>query len=474
MNLRFRAVIAILLMIGFYAFALGIAAIFIGIAWVDIAKGHGVHFRLVAWCGVVAFLILKSLIPRRDRFEAPGPQLFESTQPELFGVIRDVANATKQAMPDELYVIPDVNAWVAHRGGSMGVGTRRVMGIGLPLLQAVTRSQFRAIIAHEFGHYHGGDTALPPWVYRTREAIGRTIDSLAEHANLIHKPFLWYGKFYMRVTQAISRAQEIAADRLAATVAGARNLAEALAATHRSARAFGAYWRNEVTPVLSGGYKPPIASGFREFLETEEIAKALREDVDREMKEGEADVYDSHPPLRERVCVLRAMPPGKTTPDEPLAITLLRDVDEIERGMLAAIDPVLAPTLKDLPWQDAVTKVFAPNWRERIAEEEKVLRDIVWPDLGTLAAAMPVFAGKLLLVGVPVNERTQVATALVGCALATRLFDAGWACDTAPGRPIVFANGEQRIDPFEVMPRLMRGELSADAWREQCRVAGLV
>lgn len=472
MNLKFRALLAIVLMIGFYVLAIGIAAMFIGIAWLDIRGGHTIHARLVVWCAVIAGVILWSILPRRDRFAAPGPQLFEESQPELFDVIRGVASATQQRMPDEVYVIGDVNAWVAHRGGSMGVGTRRVMGIGLPLLQSVTLSQFRAIIGHEFGHYHGGDTALAPWVYRTREAIGRTIENLARHANLMHKPFLWYGNVYMRVTQAISRAQEIAADTLAAKVAGARNLAEALTATHRAALAYGAYWSNAVVPLLNGGYKPPIASGFREFLDTDEIAKALADNVARAMREGEAGEFDSHPPLRERVRALRAMAPGRTTPDEPLAITLVRDVDAIERGMLQTIDPVLAARLKDLPWQEAVPKVYAPIWRKRVEEHGLVFRDVASPDLGRIAGSMSLFAARLKL-KVSDSERTEAATTLVGCALATRLFDAGWEWTTAPGRSVVFARGEHVIRPFEVMPRLMRGDLAADAWAEQCRAAGI-
>jgi heat shock protein HtpX len=45
-------------------------------------------------------------------------------------------------MPAEFYVVDDVNAWVAERGGVLGIGGRRVMGIGLPLLQALSVSEF--------------------------------------------------------------------------------------------------------------------------------------------------------------------------------------------------------------------------------------------------------------------------------------------------------------------------------------------
>ena len=56
----------------------------------------------------------------------------------LFAEIRALSRATQQAMPAEVYLVPEMNAWVAQRGGVMGFGSRRVMGVGLTLLQSLT------------------------------------------------------------------------------------------------------------------------------------------------------------------------------------------------------------------------------------------------------------------------------------------------------------------------------------------------
>ena len=50
--------------------------------------------------------------------EAPGPPLNESENPELFSVLADVAKDTGQQLPREVYLVADVNAWVATRAGS--------------------------------------------------------------------------------------------------------------------------------------------------------------------------------------------------------------------------------------------------------------------------------------------------------------------------------------------------------------------
>lgn len=191
-----RSIVAILLLIGFYALALGIAG---GLLWTVYAQFAAGHFipKLALIAVIIAGVIVWSILPRPDKFEPPGPELSEEEHPRLFELIRDVAKRTDQEMPSEVYLVGDVNAFVMQRGGVMGFFSRRVMGLGLPLLSLLTVSELRGVLAHEFGHYHGGDTKLGPWIYKTRGAIGRTIVSLAESGStVVRKPFEWYGNFF--------------------------------------------------------------------------------------------------------------------------------------------------------------------------------------------------------------------------------------------------------------------------------------
>src|SRR6266853_1614359 len=112
--------------------------------------------------------MLWSLVPRRDNFEAPGLPLERPSHPRLFAELDSIASALGEPLPREVYLIGEPNAWVADRGGVMGFGSRRVMGVGLPLLGALNISQFRAILAHEFAHYYGGDTRLGPLPPKTQ------------------------------------------------------------------------------------------------------------------------------------------------------------------------------------------------------------------------------------------------------------------------------------------------------------------
>ena len=200
----------------------------------------GLPIKLALVCVGCAGAIVWAILPRFDKFVPPGPPLTSGDAPQLFEVLTDVSTATEQAMPADVYLVNDVNAFVAERGGIMGLGSHRVMGIGLPLMQAVTVQELRAIVAHEFGHYHSGDVKIGPWIYKTRVAIGRTIQQLGD--GYLGKIFVAYGKLFLRVTHAISRRQEFIADEVAANAAGATAMASALRKVHGAAGAFQSYW----------------------------------------------------------------------------------------------------------------------------------------------------------------------------------------------------------------------------------------
>lgn len=468
--MRLRVLSSILLMIGFYVLALGMAFGLLAAVYLSVATGN-VYLRLDLVAIITAGVILWSILPRFDKFVAPGPRLAPEAQPELFDVVRGVAAETAEEMPHEVYLVPNVNAFVTHRGGIAGIGRRRVMGIGMPLLQALTVSELRAVIAHEFGHYAGGDLKLGAWIYKTRAAMGRTIANLARTSSWVHKPFLLYGNFFMRVTQAIARAQEIAADRMAVRVAGARSHANALRTVHGASAAFNAYWSTEVIPVLSNGYRPPIGAGFAQFIRAESIVKAIDSAVDAELKAEAADPYDSHPSLKERLAAIGDIPDVSPLRDDPPAISLARDVPGLERELLLTLagDPRRLETLKAIEWHDTPAQVFLPHWRDRAGKLAKVLANSTAAHVPWLMKSSEL-AMELGAAQLPPEQRRPELQAAIASVLAAKLVDDGWSCTTSPGEQIVFTKNGATLTPFADVVR--EGE-NAEAWLARVRAAGV-
>jgi Zn-dependent protease with chaperone function len=424
-SLALRGLLAIVLMIGFYALALGIAGGLLYIPYAEWVYGERLHLRLVLFSVITAGLILFSILPRRDRFVPPGPLLDPATQPRLFERLTALSRALGQPMPRDVYLVSDLNAWVAERGGILGIGGRRVMGLGLPLMQVLTQRQFEAVLAHEFGHYHGGDTRLGPWIYKTRAAMGRTLQSLEPDRSegfsimsVIQWPFRLYANLYLRVTLAISRAQEFSADRLAAGITGAAALIEGLRSVHRVAGAANHYLQNDVWPVVRQGFRPPIVQGLGVFLANEKIGKFMDDLLAAQLASPDRGVFDTHPPLKDRIEALQALPPGRIPADDPAALTLLQHVEDLEARLAATWLAAGAPQLKPIQWSETGDAVLLPYWQALIKRAGRALDGVTLQNLDDTARNLDPFARKLNAwkAGDPWEPVRQFASSVLGRA----------------------------------------------------------
>lgn len=218
------AVLAILMVIASYVFIalLAAACIFLPYELIASESAGSQSLLLFVFGIVIAGGLLWSLVPRPDNFKAPGPPLESGQHPLLFAELEKIAASLNEPMPREVYLIGDVNAWVADRGGTLGFGSRRVMGLGFPLMSILTVSQFRAVLAHEFAHYYGGDTSLGPWVYKTKMAMIRTFQTMGSLGKLARNAILaimhvvvstilkWYFIVFLRAINLVSAGRSFA------------------------------------------------------------------------------------------------------------------------------------------------------------------------------------------------------------------------------------------------------------------------
>ncbi len=475
-SLAGRFFLAFLLMIGFYLLALAIVAGLLYIPYAELTYAHRVHPKLVLFCLGGAGAILWSILPRLDRFTPPGPLLPRQAHPRLHQTIEAIAGKTQQAPPREVYLIPDVNAWVSQRGGIMGIGSRRVMGLGLPLMQALTVSEISAVLAHEFGHFYGGDTALGPWIYKTRVAIGRTLLGLSTHSSWLRKPFEWYAVAFLRVTHAISRRQEYIADRLAARVVGARALEDGLKKLHGAGLAFWSFWHSEMSPAIDQGYRPPLTQGFQQFLGSALIREHVQAAVELELREGKSDPYDTHPQLSERLAALAEMPRGESPAVDSSALTLLNSVQQLEDSLFKFMIPRRSSDLQSIEWDDLPEKVWLPVWVELARDSAGALRGLTPATLSQYAISKKALAVRLKLAAaeeVVPEESEQRAVRMVASALCALLHGRGWEISTRPGAPVVLQKGTVVICPFDQLEELSSGRLSPEEWKRQCDLAGI-
>jgi Zn-dependent protease with chaperone function len=461
-----RAMLAIALMAGFYLLALSIAGILAYLPIAELSYAHRIHPKLALFCLISAGVIVWSIIPRFDKFTPPGPQLQPAQNPKLFDLLHRIAGQTQQQMPAEVYLCPDVNAWVAQRGGWMGFGSRRVMGVGLPLLEVFTVGEFGAVLAHEFGHFHGGDTRLGPWIYKTRGMIGRTLAGLGN--SVIQKPFLWYGKLYLRITHAVSRRQEYLADELAARTVSPQALISGLKKVHGAALGFQAYLNTEFAPVFSSGLRSPFLEGFTRYRASAKISEAVARSLDSELREGKPSPYDTHPALKDRLAALEAVHAATQWNDDTPALNLISDYKQYETALLAALTGnEKAGELPFVPWEEVGTKVYVPMWKKTLESNAADLKGQTVADVYTLARDPEAFIAKVAgeAAASATLEQKQGATVnILGAALSLALASHGWKVEAELGESIHLNKDSCAIAPFELVVSVVQGKLDRQEW----------
>jgi Zn-dependent protease with chaperone function len=490
-SMAFFAFLSIFMVVASYVFVMLLAATCVYLPYLlmtGASSSNGQLILLFVFGIIIAGAMLWSLVPRPDKFKAPGLLIERETQPRLFAELENIASALSEPMPREVYLIGDVNAWVADRGGMMGFGSRRVMGLGMPLLSILTISQFRAVLAHEFAHYYGGDTSLGPWIYKTQTAIARIFQNIGSLGQLARVAVLgvmylvvstlmkWYFKLFLRAINLVSRKKEHRADELACLIAGREPLIDGLRAIHGAALAWPSYWKTELAPMLNDGAVPGIGDGFARFLAVPKISEQIQQNLEKEIREGKTNPYNSHPPLRDRIAAVEKLPAGVIPEDRNPARSLLDQAEALELRYLEKMNPDIKPgTLQCVSWDEVGTRVTIPAWRNFTAEYSSALE-------GVTAESLPDQIPKLRQIGSGIRDpkgmlldpeqRTRRAGLLFGAGLSLALVDLGWTLHSGPG---VFhlQRGPEQLNPFLVIEQLMSGKLTGADWMIQCSALGI-
>jgi len=345
-----RAGASVFMLAGFYLVALiqVAAAIAFGV-WLSTLMPSGIAIKLilpvlVAAIGSVAVGLWKAA---RAKPKPPeGLSVGPDQAPELWRTVHELAHVVGTRVPNEIRLVPDVNAAVFEEAHLLGlVGGRRTLYIGLPLVLAFTVDQLRAVLAHELGHYSHSHTRLGAIAYRGRLAIGGTISRIGSY-NVAGWVFKGYARLYLLVDNASSRRQELEADQAAVRAAGRAAAASALREIPVVDAAWGFYFRRYIEPGWESGYAPDdLFGGFAELI----AARKAELDEMRGMDPpNEGSLWDTHPPIGERIGAIAVTPEVARPPDGRAAGVLLPDLRGAGRAMQARMLDV--GDRQVLPW----------------------------------------------------------------------------------------------------------------------------
>jgi Zn-dependent protease with chaperone function len=331
-----------------------LAAAVVSIVWLK-AAGVKIAFLVALFLWVVLKALWLKMAPPE------GTEISAGDAPELFAMVEELRRALRSPRFHHVLITDDFNAAVvqAPRLGIFG-WWRNYLLIGLPLAKSLTLEQFKAVLAHEFGHLAKGHGRMSNWIYRQRLRWSRlmaTLEASESFGLFLFRPFLrWYTPYFNAYSYPLARANEFEADATSARLASKPSLAEALT----SVNVVDSYLEERFWPQIHRrademphpAFSPYSGLGARVAAEIDQASMQtwLEQALGRK-----TTLDDSHPCLSERLAALGekprlALPATGAAADRLLGRALGRITQELDRR-----------------WQNGVL----PAWRERHREVQE-------------------------------------------------------------------------------------------------------
>jgi Zn-dependent protease with chaperone function len=331
---------------------------------------------------IVVGLILKAMWVRLS--PPDGRALGRREAPALFAMIEGLRRKLKAPRFHRVLLTSDFNAGVAQqpRLGMFG-WHRNYLLIGLPLMKALTREQFEAVLAHEFGHLARGHGRMSNWIYRLRMTWARLMSALEERRSwgtfLFRRFFNWYVPYFSAFSFPLARANEYEADATAARLVSPGALGQALTATNVVGSYLGEnYWPGifkQADDLPQPRFAPLSALNVRMASDLKD-ATSVRGWL--ELAISRLTTFDNtHPSLSDRLKAVGetprlALPAEGQAADRLLGEKLAELTEELDRD-----------------WREQIQ----PSWEQRHRDVQKARSRLA--ELDTLEAAAP--GGELTL-----------------------------------------------------------------------------
>lgn len=203
----------------------------------------------------VIFFLIKFIFAVSKNDNAQRIEITEAEQPRLFEFIRQLTTETKTKFPKKIFLSPDVNACVFYNSSfwSMFLPLRKNLEIGLGLINSINISEFKAVMAHEFGHFSQRSMKLGSFTYNVNRIIYNMLYENNSYSNFLNAWGNLHGilgicamitvkiaqfiqwilrgmySFLNKSYMGLSREMEFHADAIAASVAGGNNVVNGLA-----------------------------------------------------------------------------------------------------------------------------------------------------------------------------------------------------------------------------------------------------
>lgn len=331
----------------YYYFSLPIVLVLVvvvvgGLTYMFFELGHiPIKLVLVLVIGgaISIYAMIKSLLLKVD-YSDPGRELKESEAPELFKLATDVADTMNTRPIDEIRITPETDLAVYEKGTKrekMQDKGRRILILGTGVLKDFKLDAFKAVLAHEYGHFSHRDTAGGDVALRVRNDMNKYIQTLYFAGqtvwwNLAYQFLRLYNFIFYRISNGATRLQEILADRVAAQTYGAPAFQNGLTYVIKSNIEFVKLAKNEIEDAKK--VKRPFSNLY-------ELSGKFENEIEAELKKAlnrETTNDDTHPSPVDRFRFIEGLGSGTESADSRTVKDLFANWEALTTEMTKLIE----------------------------------------------------------------------------------------------------------------------------------------
>ena len=320
------------------------AGFLVAMVWVDDTSGK-------VLCGLFGFLVLlgggyasfRALLVKPE--PPKGRIVTREETPALHAMLDQLQSEMRSAPFHRVMICDDFNAGVNQvpRLGLLG-WQRNHLRIGLPLMDAMSAEEIRAVLAHEFAHLSREHGRVSHWLYRLRlswQQLFMQMSTPRVPGEVSLRPMMvkfvdWFWPKFDAHAFVLSRANEYEADAHAAQIVGANWIGSSLSRMALISHRFRDKFWSSIWQEANEKRAPPndVFSRWRDVLRSE----FTETDRSRWMMEALQEMTtnaDTHPCLTERLTALHLEPSGHFPERPPVASaadTLLGTLQQVIRA----------------------------------------------------------------------------------------------------------------------------------------------
>ncbi|HEV7395865.1 MAG TPA: M48 family metalloprotease [Pyrinomonadaceae bacterium] len=316
-----------------------------GLIYAALAVGRiPIKLLLIVCIGAIitVFTMIRSLFIKRNKTD-PGRPLTYGEAPGLWDLAKNVAAALGTRPVDEIRVTPGTDLAVYESGSRKERGNdrgRRILILGVGVLNDFEQSAFRAVLAHEYGHFShrdtaGGDVALRVNADMINFARAMMLSGQNVWWNIAFQFLRVYHFIFRRLSHGATRLQEVLADRVAAAKFGAQAFEEGLRHVIRKSAEFEFVANREINES---------ANAKRALLNLYELQSATDPDVDSRANaqlNRQTSEDDTHPSPNERFRLTRRIVTQSEPPISGMVWDLFQDRAALTLEMTTKVQALL-------------------------------------------------------------------------------------------------------------------------------------